>query len=445
MRLSDVVILLCYVDACGRPFVAVVFAPLGVHMVASCFVDSTGEVLEGEVEKGGCVYRSSWHALLLLLAGGAGILLLTVLCVLAVDSALYGQLTFPPLNIALYNALHGSGDELYGVEPTSYYLKNLLLMVGLVAAPIAAASPAALMARLLLLGGRGAHIEGKVLTICVAMYVWVLLLMSRPHKEERFMYPVYPLMCSLAAMALETGARILERACALRNAATSTLSSRKDLAQVTSCGVLPRVLAVLVCGLAATLGASRVFASYRNYGGYFKLWAEVHSIMTRDSHGSGTAQLPPTVCMGGEWYTFPSHFFLPTGAQLAFVQDGFGGLLPQPYVETSAAPPQPMNDRNEEEPLRYVPLGSCDYFVLSVPAAEDEACDGTGSPILAHVRTPRASRLHCEPLIDAKRSTSALSRAFAIPHYSAGHNHFIDYCVFKNMDRQPDRRAGPAI
>ena len=38
--------------------------------------------------------------------------------------------TFPPLNIALYNALSGSGDELYGVEPPMYYLKNLLLMVG---------------------------------------------------------------------------------------------------------------------------------------------------------------------------------------------------------------------------------------------------------------------------------------------------------------------------
>lgn len=67
---------------------AVVFAPLGVHMVASCFL---GEVNEGEACKGGRVC-SSWRALVLLLAGGACILLLTVTCVCAIDSALYGQL-----------------------------------------------------------------------------------------------------------------------------------------------------------------------------------------------------------------------------------------------------------------------------------------------------------------------------------------------------------------
>ena len=38
--------------------------------------------------------------------------------------------TFPPVNILLYNALGGHGDELYGTEPMSYYLKNLLLNLG---------------------------------------------------------------------------------------------------------------------------------------------------------------------------------------------------------------------------------------------------------------------------------------------------------------------------
>jgi hypothetical protein len=48
--------------------------------------------------------------------------------------------TFPTLNILLYNTLGGSGDELYGVEPPSYYIRNLFLNLG-IAWPLGAAAP----------------------------------------------------------------------------------------------------------------------------------------------------------------------------------------------------------------------------------------------------------------------------------------------------------------
>lgn len=45
--------------------------------------------------------------------------------------------------------------------------------------------------------------------------------------------------------------------------------------------------------------------------------------------GSGRVQL---VCMGGEWYRFPSSFFLPhDGLRLAFVRSHFRAQLPQPF------------------------------------------------------------------------------------------------------------------
>lgn len=94
---------------------------------------------------------------------------------------LFVRSTFPPLNIALYNALNGSGDELYGVEPISYYVKNLLLMVGLIGTPLAAVVPAALMCRLMIGEGKF-QVEGKLWTICISAFMWVLLLFSRPHK-----------------------------------------------------------------------------------------------------------------------------------------------------------------------------------------------------------------------------------------------------------------------
>jgi len=33
-------------------------------------------------------------------------------------------------------------------------------------------------------------------------YLWVIVLSMQPHKEERFMFPVYPLLCFNSAVAL---------------------------------------------------------------------------------------------------------------------------------------------------------------------------------------------------------------------------------------------------
>lgn len=34
------------------------------------------------------------------------------------------------------------------------------------------------------------------------MYIWILIFFSQPHKEERFLFPIYPLICLSAAVAL---------------------------------------------------------------------------------------------------------------------------------------------------------------------------------------------------------------------------------------------------
>lgn len=64
------------------------------------------------------------------------------------------------------------------------------------------------------------------------------------------------------------------------------------------------------------------------------------------------------VCVGKEWYRYPSSFFLP-GARwrLRFLKSGFKGQLPKPYSEGpsgSRVIPTDMNDMNREEPSRYV-------------------------------------------------------------------------------------------
>jgi hypothetical protein len=112
--------------------------------------------------------------------------------------------TFPALNILLYNAIGGTnGDELYGVEPASYYVKNLFLNVGL-AWILLILSPVVLFIAWLMgmATSRAYHtpatskntdenqkmkkhtivLDEYVLVQWMSVFLWLGILFSRPHK-----------------------------------------------------------------------------------------------------------------------------------------------------------------------------------------------------------------------------------------------------------------------
>ena len=109
--------------ATGWPFGAVSVVPMALHILVK-------------------EYRQTSR---LRFAGfGLFVVCVTVLVqalVMWVDRQHYGVWTSPTYNIFTYNAA-GGGDELYGVEPVSYYVKNLLLNLnaaaplGLLALPV---------------------------------------------------------------------------------------------------------------------------------------------------------------------------------------------------------------------------------------------------------------------------------------------------------------------
>ena len=78
---------------------------------------------------------------------------------------------------------------------------------------------------------------------------------------------------------------------------------------------------------------------------------------------SGMAKPDRTVCMGKEWYRFPSSYHLPNGMRAKFVKSAFDGLLPGEFNEaqigfgffsgTWLIPPG-MNDQNIADPGKYV-------------------------------------------------------------------------------------------
>jgi hypothetical protein len=105
----------------------------------------------------------------------------------------------------VYNAIGGSGDELYGVEDVGYYIKNLFLNVG-IAWPLAAVSPVLVLRNMMhgraqtlvhthsttpgqagssssssSTSGAGAR-SPPILVLFASALLWLIILFRRAHK-----------------------------------------------------------------------------------------------------------------------------------------------------------------------------------------------------------------------------------------------------------------------
>lgn len=123
----------------------------------------------------------------------------------------YGKLTIVPWNIIKYNIFpeSGLGPALYGTENALFYVNNLLLNFNVIV-PLAFISLPALVITSYVdrkrLGGKprpGSTSPYVTLAFRLApVYIWFAIMTAQPHKEERFMFPIYPLLCFNAAVAL---------------------------------------------------------------------------------------------------------------------------------------------------------------------------------------------------------------------------------------------------
>ena len=100
------------------------------------------------------------------------------------------------------------GPDLYGTEPWYFYLINLFLNFNILL-PMALVSLPALAITYRIdrrrLGNAVPSPEQSSPFAMLALrllpfYTWITIMSIQPHKEERFMYPVYPLVCFNAAV-----------------------------------------------------------------------------------------------------------------------------------------------------------------------------------------------------------------------------------------------------
>ncbi|KAM6312516.1 alpha-1,2-mannosyltransferase ALG9 isoform 3-T3 [Podargus strigoides] len=308
-------------------------------------------------------------------------LILFLVPLVVVDSYHYGKLVVAPLNIVLYNVFTSHGPDLY--------VQNLGRPYWLTLAP---------------------------------MYIWIMIFFSQPHKEERFLFPIYPLICLCGAVALSALQKCYH-----------FVFQRYRLEHYT---VSSNWLALGTVFLFGLLSLSRSVALFRGYHGPLDLYPEFHRIATDPSIHTVPEGRPVNVCVGKEWHRFPSSFLLPDNWQLQFILSEFRGQLPKPYAKGPMATriiPTDMNDQNKEEPSRYIDISKCHYLVDLDTAAETP-------------REPRYSSnkeewttIAYKPFLDASRS-SKLLRAFYIPLLSEQYTWYANYTILKSRRLKQTRR-----
>jgi len=372
-------------------------------------------------------------------AAALGLSALALAPLVLLDRLAYGKWTLSLLNFLRYNVSGDGGDSaLYGVEEWHYYLRNSLLNLGAVVA-LAAAAPAVLgiafaATKTNMISPPSAasvspHALKRLSLALLPLPLWAATISSLPHKEERFLYPVYPLACLAAAAAT---AAAPSAAAAVVAAARGLLLPRSSSSRRRSPSSSPGsplyaslsfALQASVVALAALVGASRVAALLASYSAPLRIYSSLPSDPAAQQQSSnGTAH--SLVCLGAEWHRFPSSFLLPGGNyRMRFVAAGFGGLLPVPFDASrggTAAAPDGLNDRNaRDERNELADDAACDFFVgVAPPLGDAPREEGEKGGEIGEWRE-RAALPFLDVNAPAVRALPAPARAFYLPRWFA--------------------------
>ncbi|KAI0639843.1 glycosyltransferase family 22 protein [Trametes polyzona] len=446
----------------GWPFSIAVAIPF---VLEELLVNGTDKISPG-------TQSSLFAARLKQMMTAAGVAALIFVPVVALDTLFYGKLTVVPWNIIKYNVFPDAqrGPELYGTEPAHFYLANLLLNFNVLVPFALSALPALAITYRVdnkRLGERYKYADMSspytLLAIRLApVYLWLAIMTFQKHKEERFLYPIYPLICFNAAVTVYLARGWLEMAfIAVTNspykASRSTFFSQFTLSVVAA---------------SCILSVSRIMAHWKYYHAPMSVThaleaAEVPRLLNVTGHIS----LPPhyasqprskrqsdeddlpridlsliqdwglRLCVGKEWYRFPGHFLVPDGVRVDWIKSEFDGMLPGHFAETSRrggllervkgtrVVAKDLNDLNREAPQLYVDVTECDYLLdLDFPLRPSVAAHEP-----RYVTDEKTwERVECQPFLDTAHSP-LLTRTLWMPgDLWQERNEFGEFCLLKH-------------
>ncbi|KIP10081.1 glycosyltransferase family 22 protein [Phlebiopsis gigantea 11061_1 CR5-6] len=397
---------------------------------------------------------------------------LLLIPVVAIDTLFYGKLAIVPWNIVKYNVFPDAqrGPGLYGTEPAEYYIHNLLLNLNIVV-PFALASLPALYITHRLerrrMGDRAGPERSSPITLfalrLAPMYVWLAIMFAQPHKEERFMYPIYPLICFNGAVTIYLVRGWMEVA----YVAITKSPYRASTARIFSRFTLSVVSASVVISI------SRALAQWKYYHAPMTMMYQLEAYeIPKVLNATGLVRLPPppngtryripeseadepridydlitpfnlTLCIGKEWHRFPGHYLVPDGVRVEWVKSEFDGMLPGHFKPTERkagltgratgthALPHGLNDLNKEEPSFYVDVDACDYLMDS-----DFPLHPVSTALEPRYVVDNSTweRVYCDPFLDARHSP-ILTRALwtPVPQWQEL-NSFGEICLLKHRE-----------
>ncbi|KAK9239433.1 Alg9-like mannosyltransferase family-domain-containing protein [Lipomyces kononenkoae] len=399
----------------GWPFALVIASPLILDVVWRVFADDHR--------------RQMLHGILKVILYS----LFLVVVVVAIDSFAFNKLHIVALNIVLYNVFgtEETGPNIFGTEPWTYYVSNLLLnfnAVGFLAYTavllwiIRSAVPASKAVIYPYIS------RGKLFSIISPLLLWTAIFFYQPHKEERFFYVVYPLLCLNAALAVDCSLAIF------KSVLGKVGYSKSAIADWISSGQSLLLLAVVVFSF------SRILALHSFYYAPLEVYGSLFNVTTLP--GMAASDSPLNVCVGREWYRFPSSYFLPTNMRLKFIKSDFNGMLPTQFAEGvswyegASLIPDGLNNENLEEMSFYIDVDECHYLVdsnFSTPSYE-----GTFEKQFI-TDVDNWDIVQCVPFLDSNHST-LLARVFKLPDFIERlipadtpyfHREWTAYCLLK--------------
>ncbi|CAK8535009.1 unnamed protein product [Lathyrus sativus] len=316
------------------------------------------------------------------------------------DYNYYGRWTSSVLNLLIYNVAGGGESHLYGTEGPLFYLKNgfnnfnfcfVLSMLFLGFWPIVKKK------------------YGRDLLIVISpLYIWLAFMSLQPHKEERFLYPIYPLICVTASAVIESFPDLFR--------------DKYDSFDTSIIVRIAKFLRPVVLSIILYSSHARTFSLIHGYSAPI----EIYKILEHhDDVANGSV-----LCVGSEWHRYPSSFFVPDFVgQVRWIDDGFGGLLPFQFNSTlggtTAAPPY-FNNKNIASKEQFLhDIDDCTFLVelqLKRPYLTRGSDMSTWETIAAL------------PYLDRELSP-ALYRSFFIPYLWQEKNVFGMYKLLRRVTK----------
>ncbi len=317
----------------------------------------------------------------------------------SIDTFFYHKVVVVPWQIVAYNIFGGKdrGPDIFGTEPWHYYVRNLLLNFNIWFVLAAISGPLYLFQSTILRQHTTKQSLLRTLTFLSPFYLWLTIFTLQPHKEERFVFPAYPFLALNAAIAFHSLLTWI--------GSTDSLIFGKIPAKVKLAAILPVVL------LSINVGLLRIVGTVTAYRAPLQIYDALAT--------SNTTHSADTICFGKDWYRFPSSSFLPSGSHAKFIKSEFDGLLPGEFHEGKTGfgffagtwlVPSGMNDRNEEDPAKYINVKHCTYLVDSYM----HGAEATKHEPLYVLDEEHWEKVTCAPFLDASK-TGLLARTIWIP------------------------------